>query len=150
MTWRLKERGRAGVPPPPKSERARNSRQSRGPQYATDVNGNTPPDRALAVERQYRRERRQAVRVSTGLKTAAAVRRDNFAVLQRPRRYELIYAGGPRLFTELIEELRRRWPAAAGDIERRVERFANVDPTLLQALGADRLPSPIRVIGDAP
>jgi hypothetical protein len=47
------------------------------------------------------------------------LRADNFARLQRQRRYATLYAGGLRLVAEFIEEIRRHHPAASADIDAR-------------------------------
>jgi len=75
------------------------------------------------------------------------LREQNFAQLQRLRRYEAIYRGGARLMSELIEELRRYHPDIAADLDERVRRYAHADRALLAAVGADRMPcAPIHAV----
>jgi hypothetical protein len=56
---------------------------------------------------------------------------------------------GPRVLFELVDEL-DRVHGLGDDVDRRLERYARLDPRLLRALGGDRFPaSPTRVVGGA-
>jgi hypothetical protein len=67
--------------------------------------------------------------------------------LRRQRQVERI-CRIPRLVAELLDEIDRHHGLGA-DLDRRLERFAGLDPDLLRALGGDRFPpSPMRAIGD--
>lgn len=51
---------------------------------------------------------------------------------------------GPRVFFELLNELEKYGVA---DLDRRLERYADLDPELLAAVGADRFPArPIHLV----
>jgi hypothetical protein len=55
----------------------------------------------------------------------------------------------PRLIAELLEEIGRHHGIDA-DIERRLAKYAALDPEILAAVGADRFPAaPIRLVGGA-
>jgi len=57
---------------------------------------------------------------------------------------------GPRATFELLDELARAHPEIAPDIDRRLERYAQLSPALLRATGGDRFPAaPIRLVGAA-
>src|SRR2546430_13971325 len=56
----------------------------------------------------------------------------------------------PRLVAELLAEIGRRH-GIEDDIAARLQRYAQLDPDLLTAVGADRFPAaPLRLIGGAP
>jgi hypothetical protein len=71
---------------------------------------------------------------------------------RRMRREHLarrVHRLGPRVVAELLDEIARHH-GLHSDIDRRLERYARLDPALLRALGADKFPpSPIRVVGGA-
>jgi hypothetical protein len=65
--------------------------------------------------------------------------------LQRQRHVERIHGLGARAFFELIDELDREH-LLGDDLDRRLERFAALDPELLHAFGGDQFAaSPVRV-----
>ena len=69
--------------------------------------------------------------------------------LRRQRHVEQIHRLGARVIFELVDELDRHH-GLADDLDRRLERYAALDPEVLRALGADRLPvSPVRIVGGA-
>jgi hypothetical protein len=54
----------------------------------------------------------------------------------------------PRLVAELLDEIGRRHNLH-DDIDRRLARYATLDPGMLHAIGADRFPPPpLHAIGD--
>ena len=54
---------------------------------------------------------------------------------------------GARALFEFIDELDRHH-GLGDDLDRRLERYAAVEPTILAAVGADRFPaSPLRAVG---
>ena len=56
----------------------------------------------------------------------------------------------PRLVAELLAEIGRHH-GIEDDIAARLQRYAQLDPDLLTAVGADRFPAaPLRLIGGAP
>jgi hypothetical protein len=67
--------------------------------------------------------------------------------LRRQRLVERVVALGPRIVFELVDELDRHL-GLGDDLDRRLERFAGLDPGLLVAVAADRFPAlPTRVVG---
>ena len=71
------------------------------------------------------------------------------AQMRRQRHVERI-CRIPRLVAELLDEIARHH-GIRDDLDRRLERFAGLDPELLHALGADAFPaSPTRLVGGAP
>ena len=71
------------------------------------------------------------------------------ARLRRQRHVEQLHRLGARVLFELVDELDRHH-GLADDLDRRLERYAALDPEVLRALGADRLPvSPVRIVGGA-
>jgi len=69
--------------------------------------------------------------------------------LQRQRHVEQVHRLGARVIFELLNEL-DRVHGLGDDLDRRLERYARLDPDLLAALGADRFPAaPLRIVGGA-
>ena len=67
--------------------------------------------------------------------------------LQRQHHVEQVHRLGARVIFELLNEL-DRVHGLGDDLDRRLERYARLDPDLLAALGADRFPAaPLRVVG---
>jgi len=59
-----------------------------------------------------------------------------------------VHALGARVTFELLDELIRYHPDLEDDIDRRLGRYADLDPELLRAAGADVFPrSPIHAVG---
>jgi hypothetical protein len=53
-----------------------------------------------------------------------------------------------RLWVEFVDEVARHYPEIADDLDRRLVRFAALDPAVLVAVGGDRLPvPPLRAVG---
>jgi hypothetical protein len=68
------------------------------------------------------------------------------ARLHRQRLVARIHDLGPRAVFELVDELDRHH-GLGDDLDRRLQRYADADPELLHAFGADRFaPLPTRVI----
>ncbi len=64
------------------------------------------------------------------------------ARLQRQRRIEHLHSLGPRAVGELLYEV-----AEGGDLDRALDAYERLTPSLLKAMGADRFPpSPIHEI----
>jgi hypothetical protein len=78
--------------------------------------------------------------------TAPQPQRQEFLnALRRQRAVERL-CRTPRLIFELLDELDRHYGLGA-DLDRRLQRYAALDPELLRALGADKFPGlPIRLI----
>lgn len=57
--------------------------------------------------------------------------------LARQRMAERIHRLGPRSWLELVLEI-----ADGADLDKSLERYAQVDPALIRALGADQFPPP--------
>jgi hypothetical protein len=75
-----------------------------------------------------------------------ALRRIAFRRLRRQRQVELLYALGPRIIFELIDELDRHY-GLGDDLDRRLARYARLDPVILAAVGGDRFPNmPLRMV----
>jgi hypothetical protein len=72
---------------------------------------------------------------------------------QRLRRQHLagqIYRLGARALFEFLDEIARHHRLGE-DIDRRLEKFASIDPALLSAVGGDRFaPAPMRLVGGGP
>ena len=67
--------------------------------------------------------------------------------LQRQRHVEQVHRLGARVIFELVDELDRHH-GLGDDLDRRLERYAGLDPEVLPAVGGDRFPSaPLRVVG---
>ena len=93
---------------------------------------------------------RTAADIETGLEqpvnTISAAQSQALARLRRQRQVERI-CRIPRLVAELLDEIGRHY-GIGDDIDRRLERYAAIDPAILAALGADRFPPlPIRAVG---
>ena len=83
------------------------------------------------------------------LNTISADKSQALARLRRQRQVEQVHRLGARVLFELVDELDRHH-GLADDLDRRLERYAALDPEVLRALGADRLPvSPVRIVGGA-
>jgi hypothetical protein len=66
---------------------------------------------------------------------------------RRQRMAELVWKLGARAFFEFIDEPDRHY-GLDDDLDRRLERYANDDPTLIALLGSDQFPAgPTRIIG---
>ena len=69
--------------------------------------------------------------------------------LRRQRLVERICDLGPRVVFELLDELATRHPGLDADLDRRLARFAGLDPVVLAAVGGNRFPAgPLRAVGD--
>jgi hypothetical protein len=69
--------------------------------------------------------------------------------LQRARYVQRIWPLGEKLEFELIEKLIEHFGLDEDAVSHILDRFAGLDPNVLRALGADRLPaSPIRSVGE--
>ena len=77
-------------------------------------------------------------------------RQANAALLRREGLVERIHeVAGPRGFREIFEELMRHGLVDEGELDRVLTGYAVLDPRIVKALGADRMPPrPISVIGD--
>ena len=70
--------------------------------------------------------------------------------LRRMRLVERVHNLGPRIAFELLDELDRHHGIGA-DLDRRLARYAGLDPEILRAVGGDRFPRlPIRIVGGRP
>ena len=67
--------------------------------------------------------------------------------LRRQRHIEQLHRLGPRVLAELLAEIERHHPEIVDDIDRRLARYAELDPEILRALGGDRFPPRIWAIG---
>jgi hypothetical protein len=69
--------------------------------------------------------------------------------LRRQRAVARVHRLGVRVTFELFEDLARRHPEIAGEIDDLLDRFGGLDPGILAVLGGDRfaLP-PTRLVGD--
>jgi hypothetical protein len=75
----------------------------------------------------------------------AALRRDAEMRLWRQRRVERLCWLGSRAVFDFVDEIARYYPTVALDLDRRLARFAALDPALLRQVGGDRFPSsPLR------
>jgi hypothetical protein len=69
--------------------------------------------------------------------------------LQRQRAVERVHRLGARVTFELFEDLARRYPEIADDLDRRLDRFARLDLAMVAVAGGDRFaPLPTRLVGD--
>jgi hypothetical protein len=67
--------------------------------------------------------------------------------LCRQRQVERLHALGARVVFELLDELDRHH-RLGDDLDRRLDRYASLDPALVAAVGADRFPHPaLRIVG---
>jgi hypothetical protein len=68
--------------------------------------------------------------------------------LRRQRNARSVHRLGARVLFELVDELARHYPKFADDIDRRLERFAEVDPDALGRVGGDKFapPPPARLV----
>ena len=67
--------------------------------------------------------------------------------LFRQHAVQRIHALGARVTFELLDELVRHHPELEDDIDRRLDRYGDLDPEILHAVGADRfLALPIRAV----
>ena len=83
------------------------------------------------------------------LNTISADKSQALARLRRQRHVEQVHRLGARVIFELLNEL-DRVHGLGDDLDRRLERYARLDPDLLAALGADRFPAaPLRIVGGA-
>jgi hypothetical protein len=72
-----------------------------------------------------------------------------FSTARRQRQIERI-CRTPRLVAELLAEL-GRYHEIEADVERRLERYAELDLHVLHGVGGDRFPpSPLRLVGRRP
>jgi hypothetical protein len=70
--------------------------------------------------------------------------------LRRQRLVEPVNRLGPRVLFELLDELVRVYPEIGADIDRRLGRFAALDPEVLRAVdGGTFPPLPIRLAAGA-
>jgi hypothetical protein len=60
---------------------------------------------------------------------------------QATRRQRRRRMAGPRAFFEFIDELDRHFDIP--DIDRRLDRYADLDPDILRSLGANKFPAPV-------
>lgn len=72
--------------------------------------------------------------------------RDLARAMRRQRHVERL-CRIPRLVAELLNEIGRHH-SIADDIDRRLALYAAVDPAMLAAVGADRFPTRLWVVGD--
>jgi hypothetical protein len=92
--------------------------------------GNTFPNSAARASLQARR-----------LTEARRLRRQRYAARILPL--------GDRVLFELVDHIAGRF-GIEDEVDRLLDRFAGLDPTVLRALGGDRLPpNPTRIIGGA-
>ena len=71
--------------------------------------------------------------------------------LRRQRLVERLHRLGPRAVFELLAELARHHPDIAEDLDRRLARYAALDPAMLAATGGDRFaPLPVHLVRCAP
>ena len=83
------------------------------------------------------------------LNTISADKSQALARLRRQRQVEQVHRLGARVLFELVDELDRHH-GLGDDLDRRLERYAGLDPEVLRVLDGDRFPpSPLRVVGGA-
>ena len=92
-----------------------------------------------------------AAEIETGLEQPAnrdfLPKSPALARLRRQRHDEQVHRLGARVFFEFVDELNRAH-GLGDDLDRRLERYAGLDPEVLPAVGGDRFPSaPLRVVG---
>ena len=78
--------------------------------------------------------------MSSGPEPLAVVLERVMCDLRRRRRYEQVFALGPRPSFELLMEIH-----SGADLDSRLARYATVDPETIRALGGDQFP-PTRVV----
>ena len=102
------------------------------------IHGTISPDRVIRVIEEL------AIGLTEGARQA------NAALLRREGLVERIHeVAGPRGFREIFEELMRHGLVDEGELDRVLTGYAVLDPRIVKALGADRMPPrPLRVIGD--
>jgi hypothetical protein len=67
--------------------------------------------------------------------------------LRWQRYVESVHQLGARVEFEFWDEVARHHPDLVDDLDRRLARYAELDPEVLRALGADRFPaSPVRAV----
>jgi hypothetical protein len=82
---------------------------------------------------------------NTSLRNLAELRTQATRRRRRQLMAEIVWRLGARAFFEFVDELDRHFDIP--DLDRRLERYANVDPALVALLGADTFPaSPMRVV----
>jgi predicted DNA-binding transcriptional regulator AlpA len=102
--------------------------------------GRRGPDRAGLDD--FRGRRQSEASLDQNTLRAQALRR-----MRRQRLVERVCALGHRAVFELVDELDRHL-GLGDDLDRRLERYAALDPGLLVALGGDRFPAaPLRAVG---
>ena len=103
----------------------------------------TGPGGAGAGNVELNKERRRDSREARQSQQAAMLR------LRRQRLVECLHRLGPRPTFELVDELARRHPDIADDLDRRLAAYTErLTPELLRAVGANRFPaSPLRIVG---
>jgi hypothetical protein len=69
--------------------------------------------------------------------------------LRRQRHAETLHGLGARVLFEFVDEIARRHPDIADDINERLARYASLDPAALVVTGGDRFATaPIHVVGE--
>jgi hypothetical protein len=68
-----------------------------------------------------------------------ALRAQAEARLRRQRLAEIVWKGGARVFFEFLDEL-DRYHGLGDDLDRRLQRYSELNPDLLRAVGGDRFP----------
>jgi hypothetical protein len=107
-----------------------------GAPRAQSLGNAAPPD---DVERQRPPQRAGA--------TLQARRTAELRRVRRQRYAQRIWRLGDRVQFELIEKLIKDFALDEGAVDHVLDRFAGLDPEVLRALGADRLPpAPIRSV----
>jgi hypothetical protein len=77
---------------------------------------------------------------------AQALRVREARKLRRARYAQRIWSLGDRVLFELVDHIADRF-GIEDEVDRLLDRFANLDPALLRALGADKMPPlPIREV----
>jgi hypothetical protein len=85
-------------------------------------------------------------RADNGFASHASFTRPHIQNQARRRHVERLHHLGPRVVYELLDEIARHHDIGA-DVDRRIARYAELDPTLLAILGGDRFPaSPMRLV----
>lgn len=78
--------------------------------------------------------------------TLARLQRAATRRLRPQRNVERIYALGPRVVSELLDELDRHHRLGSG-LDQRLARYAELDPLILAAIGGDRFAhEPVHVV----
>jgi len=111
--------------------------------------GRAPPGENEAARRSPSREtgpKRFNDNANAPVHSLAELRKQANRRLRRQHLAALAWQLGPRIFFELLEELDRHYDIP--DLDRRLERYANADPSLVAFLGGDRFPEgPTRIVG---